>query len=123
MSDANNTTTNPTTFTAPTGGPPVRSQFANEPEMRELVELFVGELPQRTQSLMDAYNAQQWEMVQRISHQLKGASAGYGFPTIGAAAGRVEEVVKTGPVSTQETVAQLTESVKQLVGLCQRVML
>lgn len=118
MSDTTNTTNS--TFTVPTGGPPVRSQFANEPEMRELVELFVGELPQRTQTLMEAYNTQQWEIVQRISHQLKGASAGYGFPTIGAAAGRVEEVVKSGPISTQETVAQLTESVKQLISLCQR---
>ncbi|MCX5689487.1 MAG: Hpt domain-containing protein [Planctomycetota bacterium] len=118
MSETTNTTNS--TFTVPTGGPPVRSQFANEPEMRELVELFVGELPQRTQTLMDAYTAQQWEIVQRISHQLKGASAGYGFPTIGAAAGRVEEVVKSGPISTEETVAQLTESVKQLISLCQR---
>jgi HPt (histidine-containing phosphotransfer) domain-containing protein len=101
-------------------GPAVRSQFANEPEMRELVEMFVSELPQRTQALLDAFTAQQWEMVQRVSHQLKGASAGYGFPTIGTAAGRVEEAVKAGPTTTADAVTQLNDSIRQLVSLCQR---
>jgi len=109
--------TNPTNLTAQL---PVRSQFSNEPEMRELVEMFVEELPQRMQSLQEAFNSQQWEIVHRISHQLKGASAGYGFPTIGTAAARVEDVVKSGPVSSQQSLTQLNESVKQLINLCSR---
>jgi histidine phosphotransfer protein HptB len=99
---------------------PIRSQFADDPEMSELVGMFVSELPQRTGALMDAFRTQQWEIVQRISHQLKGASAGYGFPTIGAAAGKVEEVVKAGPIADSGAVSRLDETVKELVSLCQR---
>jgi len=82
--------------------------------------MFVGELPQRTQTLMNAFREQQWETIQRISHQLKGASAGYGFPTIGVAAGNVEDVVRAGPITDTGTIAKLTDTVKQLVSLCDR---
>ncbi|MEI7658394.1 MAG: Hpt domain-containing protein [Phycisphaerae bacterium] len=115
-------TPNTTTPPAASSGPPVRSQFASDPEMRELVMMFVEELPQRMQALTDALKAQQWDVVHRISHQLKGASAGYGFPTVGTAAAKVEDVVKAGPIATQQSLAQLTESVNQLTGLCKRVM-
>ncbi len=120
MSTPSPTPNTPTTPAA-TGGPPVRSQFASDPEMRELVEMFVGELPQRMQALTEALKAQQWDVVHRISHQLKGASAGYGFPTVGTAAAKVEDVVKSGPISTQQSLTQLVESVNQLTGLCKRV--
>lgn len=99
---------------------PLRSKFADDPEMSELVEMFVSELPQRTGALMDAFRTQQWETLQRISHQLKGASAGYGFPTIGVAAGNVEEVIKSGPIVDPGSASRLDETVKELVSLCQR---
>jgi HPt (histidine-containing phosphotransfer) domain-containing protein len=89
--------------------------------MRELVMMFVEELPQRMQALTEALKAQQWDVVHRISHQLKGASAGYGFPTVGTAAAKVEDVVKAGPITTQQSLTQLVESVNQLTGLCKRV--
>lgn len=89
--------------------------------MSELVELFVGELPQRTESLLSAMRTQQWEMVQRISHQLKGASAGYGFPTVGDAAAKVEEIIKAGPLCDETAIKKLNETVNALITLCQRV--
>ncbi|MEY3231692.1 MAG: Hpt domain-containing protein [Phycisphaerales bacterium] len=116
-------TPTPNASASPTaaGGPPVRSQFSSDPEMRELVMMFVEELPQRMQALTEALKAQQWDVVHRISHQLKGASAGYGFPTVGTAAAKVEDVVKAGPITTQQSLTQLVESVNQLTGLCKRV--
>ena len=104
----------------PSATTPIVSKYADDPEMSELVGLFVSELPQRTDALLDAFRTQQWEIVQRISHQLKGASAGYGFPTIGAAAGKVEDVVRSGPIAESGVVQRLDESVRELVALCQR---
>lgn len=100
---------------------PIRSLYAEDPEMSELVGLFVSELPQRTGALMDAFRAEQWEIVQRLSHQLKGASAGYGFPAIGAAAGKVEDVVRSAPTAGSGAVERLNETVKELITLCRRV--
>ncbi len=102
---------------------PLRSQYADDPEMTELLGLFVGELQQRATALENAVREKQWDMVQRISHQLKGASGGYGFPKIGAAAAQVEHVVKSGPIADDESLERLTANVKELVTLCQRVRL
>lgn len=105
--------------TGPTN-PPIRSEFASEPEMKELVDLFLSELPQRTQSITDAYKEQKWDTIKRISHQLKGASAGYGFPTIGSAAANVEKLLIQGEIRDEESINRLTDSVKELLALCRR---
>lgn len=100
--------------------PTLRSQFGDDPEMRELVELFVSELPIRTQALTEAVDGHQWEQVKRLSHQLKGSSAGYGFPTIGAAAGKVEHLLISGALNDQEQLDTLKNNVHELIGLCLR---
>ena len=64
------------------------SQYATDPEMAELVELFITELPARVNALRSAWQAGQVSDVERMAHQLKGSSAGYGFPAIGDAAGK-----------------------------------
>lgn len=102
------------------GAATLRSQFGDDPEMRELVELFVSELPVRTQAISEAVNGHQWEQVKRLSHQLKGSSAGYGFPTIGVAAGNVEHLLVSGSLSDQKQLDVLKTNVNELIGLCLR---
>jgi len=103
-----------------TGAATLRSQFGDDPEMRELVELFVSELPVRTHAISEALNGHQWEQVKRLSHQLKGSSAGYGFPTIGDAAGKVEHLLISGSLSDQQQLDALKSNVNELIGLCLR---
>jgi HPt (histidine-containing phosphotransfer) domain-containing protein len=100
---------------------PLTSEFASDPDMAELVELFISEVPQRVGMIADAYREEQWEMLQRISHQLKGASAGYGFPDLGTAAGKVEDIIKSGPITDEKTLDNLTAGVRELILLCRRV--
>lgn len=99
----------------------LRSEFAGDPDMAELVELFVSEVPQRIDMIADAYRAEQWDLLQRISHQLKGASAGYGFPDLGTAAGKVEHIIKSGPIADEQILLELTLGVKELITMCRRV--
>ncbi|MBX3408521.1 MAG: Hpt domain-containing protein [Phycisphaeraceae bacterium] len=100
---------------------PIRSQYADDPEMRELVSLFVTEIPERMERMLDAFRHQQWENVHRIAHQLKGSSAGYGFPVVGDAAAKVEDLLRTGPVLDEERLTALADSIKNLAVLCQSV--
>lgn len=93
----------------------LRSQFADDPEMSELVELFVSELPSRVDSLATALSSGEFAQLQRLAHQLKGASAGYGYPAIGQAAASVEETLRTG---VEGDVAGLKDQVEGLIGLC-----
>lgn len=93
----------------------VQSEFADDPDMQELVELFVSELPERVAVLRSGLESNALDQVQRVAHQLKGASGGYGFPMIGDCAARVEAAVKTGAA-----LEQIRRCVDDLAELCRR---
>lgn len=97
---------------------PLISEFADEPEMRELVELFTSELPDRVRSIQDAWSTREITALRRLVHQLRGASAGYGFPTIGRAAGAVEDRLRELSGSDEPGWQNLRRQVDQLIDLC-----
>ncbi len=97
---------------------PIRSSFADDPDMAELVEFFVGEVPSRLQSIRDYCESGDREGVQRIAHQLKGACAGYGFEEVGLAAAKLEQPLK-GEASlddVREQIDELTELLRRVVS-------
>lgn len=101
---------------------PLVSSLANDPEMGELIDLFLAELPERVAALGRAAGAGDIQTVARLSHQLRGAAGGYGFPTIGQAAGAVENTVRAKASDTDRMLTRLTESVGELRALCERAM-
>lgn len=106
-------------MTNPASTQPLRSLLENDPDMGELIDLYVSDLSARVQTLEDAWGAKQFDHLRRIAHQLRGASAGYGFPTIGQAAGTVEDSIK-GRSPEQVDATAVQRQVNELVSLCQR---
>ncbi|QDU73009.1 Hpt domain-containing protein [Mucisphaera calidilacus] len=94
---------------------PLLSEFADDPDMRELVEMFVEELPGRVSSIEAALAEGLLEDLARLSHQLKGAAGGYGFMPITDAAREVEALAKSGA-----ELDALRGEVDALLGLCRR---
>lgn len=101
------------------GAQPLHSQFANDPDMRELVDLFVGELPARMRAMEEANLSHDVALVKRLAHQLRGSAGGYGFPAIGQCAGRVEEAAVAALCSGTQVRTTL-EEVRDLIELCRR---
>ncbi len=100
---------------------PILSEFASDPEMAELISIFVSELPARVGALMSDWRAQDFSAVERAAHQLKGASAGHGFPAIGLAASRVESELRgrsAGRIAQE--IPRITEALRDLTELCGR---
>ena len=95
---------------------PVRSSFADDPDMAELVEYFVDEVPQRLESLMALCESGDREGVQRLAHQLKGACAGYGFEEVGLAAASVE-----APLKGEASLDDVRSEIDELTDLLRRV--
>jgi HPt (histidine-containing phosphotransfer) domain-containing protein len=95
---------------------PLVSEFAGDPDMRDLIEYFLGELQQGVQQLANAWAAENLSELRTLSHQLKGAAGGYGFPSITACAAEVESLLKAGEAEA----AQLAEKLEQLIALCRR---
>jgi HPt (histidine-containing phosphotransfer) domain-containing protein len=73
-----------------------RSDFADDPDMSEIVSLFVSELPQRMAAMHAALAAGETERLRTFAHQLKGAAGGYGFPKLGEAAALIDQGIKEG---------------------------
>lgn len=95
-------------------GPPLQSEFADDPDMREIVEFFVNDLDARMDSIREAFSRDDRARLKTLAHQLKGAAGGYGFPTIGTAAGAVEREL----LGNQADLASLQDKVEELIRLC-----
>jgi HPt (histidine-containing phosphotransfer) domain-containing protein len=68
---------------------------------------------------MEAWRTRQLKTLERLTHQLKGSSAGYGFPSIGAAAAKVESSLNRSSPE-QVKLAEISAGVDELIDLCRR---
>lgn len=94
---------------------PIFSSFADDPEMFELIGLFIVELPDRVETIRQAVQQGENDALKRIAHQLRGAAPSYGFSAIGEAAGRIESTLQKGV-----GLDQLPDAVDELIALCER---
>lgn len=72
---------------------PLYSTLATDPDMAELIEMFVADMSLHVAAIEIAVKNADWKGLQRIAHRLKGSAGGYGFPTIGSSAGALEIAV------------------------------
>lgn len=86
---------------------PLRSSFADDPEMRELLIEFAKSIEETLARLAAAIVASDWEGLGRLGHQLKGAGGSYGFPQISEAGARLERIAADG---------HATEDLRQSLG-------
>ncbi len=94
------------------------SSLASDPDLAELVEIFVESLPERVESLRQAFEQGDWETLRRTAHQLKGAAGSYGFDPLSPSAAQLEQSVASGPEQDVEAIRQALE---ELLDLCSRV--
>lgn len=97
------------------------STFADDEDMRELVEYFVSELGTRVQDLSKAWEDANADQIRVFAHQLKGAASGYGFEPIGSAAGRLETAIIG--LSSPDSLSGIESQFRELLSLCRRVSL
>ena len=74
---------------------PLVSDFAGDPDMAELVEDYVMNLPQRAAAISSACASEQLDVLRTLAHQVKGSAGGYGFgPITEQAAEVVEQILR-----------------------------
>ncbi len=73
----------------------IRSQFANQPVMAELLNLYVADLPGIVSDIDRLMAGNDVAGLQIVAHRLRGSGGGYGFPQISAAAAALEDQLKT----------------------------
>ena len=78
---------------------PVRSSFYDDEDFLELIEMFVDGIEEKKTILRQASISDQVEELKVLAHQLKGASAGYGFEELSQIAAELEIVCKADDLS------------------------
>jgi len=92
------------------------STLAEDPDLAEIVEMFVDEMPDRVENILNCFESEDWEGLRCVSHQLKGAAGSYGFAPITPCAGVLEAAVKqTKPEK------EIHKAVDELVAMCRSV--
>jgi HPt (histidine-containing phosphotransfer) domain-containing protein len=104
----------------PSVGPKIKSQLSHDPDMRELVEMFVEEMPARAAKLREVLTSQQWKELANEAHKLRGSAGGHGFATIGTVAGGLEDLVRNNTGKEEALLAQIRSRVDELVSMCER---
>jgi CheY-like chemotaxis protein/HPt (histidine-containing phosphotransfer) domain-containing protein len=80
------------------------SDFASDPEMRDLVDEYVQRLPEEVSKLVSLLQDQQIEPLRRVAHQLKGSGGGYGFGKITELAAVADKSIKeSAPIDRLRT--------------------
>ncbi len=110
VDQSSSTSTNPSS-----GGGPLYSEYADDPDMTELVEMFVCDLPERVEQIERSIQDSDLTSLKDLAHQLKGAAGGYGFSPITEAAAVVEKQTKE-----EAGLDQIKQSVDELLSLCHR---
>jgi HPt (histidine-containing phosphotransfer) domain-containing protein len=94
----------------------IYSTLGGDPDLGELVELFVSELPDRIETLEKNYETANWDELRRTAHQIKGAAGSYGFHALTPAAAKLEAAIKG-----ERGEDQITADLNELLDLCRRV--
>jgi HPt (histidine-containing phosphotransfer) domain-containing protein len=96
----------------------LESDFANDPDMKEILEMFIQEMPERVAQLQASWEGRHLDGLRRLAHQLKGAGGGYGYPSLSGAAGELESTLQS---IRDGEVERIKTQLDELVNLCQRM--
>lgn len=89
----------------------------DDPDNVELIEMFLEALPERISALTEAADAQDYQRLRSLSHQLKGAAPGFGCDRIGVQAAALETHLKSAP-SDQAMLDEMQTRLDALIESC-----
>jgi len=94
----------------------VYSSLGADPDLGELVCLFVNELPERLTTLQRLFDEGNRDELCRAAHQIRGAAGSYGFHAVTPYASRLELALRT-----DRSEEQVKEELDSLIELCRTV--
>lgn len=100
-----------------TGHEAIFSLYKDQPIYRDLLQDFVSCLDERLLKSRLALESESWKDLAHLMHQLRGAAATYGYPTLAEMAGTIEIA------SGQDTVVpdHLAVSIEEIMTTCKKI--
>jgi len=97
----------------PASHEPIESDYAEDPDLAEVIDEFVTSLGTQTETMRQALAHGHLEEARCLAHQLKGAGGSYGYPVLTDAAKTLETALKAGDREAA------TLSLRELRVLCE----
>jgi histidine phosphotransfer protein HptB len=94
----------------------VYSTLGTDPDLGDLVEMFVDEMPQRLEQIQECWDKSDMEGLERAAHQLKGAVGSYGFDELTPILRTLESNVKES-----QPEAEIISSIEAAISVCSRI--
>jgi PAS domain S-box-containing protein len=94
----------------------IKSSLAGNPRMQTIIPEFVNGLPREVRKMNNLLGRSDLAALQKVVHQLRGASGGYGFELATEAASRAEESIKAG-----NALESVTAEIKSLIEVIRRI--
>ena len=95
---------------------PLVSDLARDPDLGDIVALYVAEMPERIEALQSRFLARDWPGLASYAHQLKGSAGSHGFHQITPFALTLEHAARESRAE-----AEIGLALEALVELCRRV--
>jgi HPt (histidine-containing phosphotransfer) domain-containing protein len=92
------------------------STLADDPDLGEIVRLYVGEMPQRIAALQASFELGDRVRLATLAHQMKGSAGSHGFHAITSYAATLERLSRFN-ASDEE----LRQAFEALIEICSRV--
>jgi hypothetical protein len=86
-----------------------------EPDFADLIQGYIRHLAVEMEELKGALEKGHWDVVGRISHNIKGGGGGFGFPMLTRVAGNIQYHLTAGDYQG------LQQSIEEMDQLCQRI--
>jgi HPt (histidine-containing phosphotransfer) domain-containing protein len=100
----------------PSANDDIVSAYRDDPDMAVIIADFVPQLPQRLVEMRQAAANNQWEILQRLAHQIKGAGGSYGYACL------TDEARDLETHARQQDAEAAMLCVRRLELLCQRIL-
>lgn len=94
----------------------LRSSFAHEPEMTEVLAQYVAGLPRQARLLQTFLTEHRLLELRKVAHQIKGSAGGYGFMPVTHAADYVERMLHD-----HMSIEDIARGVRELLDLLRSV--
>lgn len=95
----------------------IYSLYKDQPIYRDLLTDFVSCLDDRLSRGQTAFENKSWTDLKTIMHQLRGAAATYGFPSLAEIAGKIE--IDSSRAVIEE--ASIADSLNQAENTCKKI--
>ncbi len=96
-------------------GEPIYSQLADDPDLAELVPIFLSEVPGRIEAMQRAMDQANLADLRQMVHQLKGTAGNFGFPSITERAAELEKYIKA-----EADLEIIRHTFEEVIDLCRR---